>query len=157
LKHLLNGRVQVPDTYLILLLYFLTLTMKKRAPPPPKDPWAWIEEKCSGEKAIRPRRKAAKHMYAEDIKDSLAHKTNQVMESTPRAKRVELVWQRLLGLEWNALPDEEKQIYQMMCDADYEKDLKEYTAIQAKKFRRRVNEDPEHMQRFVSCAMSSMG
>jgi hypothetical protein len=136
--------------------------MKNQALFPPNDlrsPWAWLYQECSGKKIGKPRRKAAKHLYADEIGAHLTATTNEFMTSAPPGtKRVD-VWQRFLGSKWNALPDEEKQTYQMKSNANYETEMKEYETLQSKfqSKKRYETEDPEEMQRFVRQAMSSTG
>jgi hypothetical protein len=124
--------------------------MKDRAalaPDDPRNPWAWIYEQCSGYKICKPRRQAAKHIYADEIGSYLARKTNEVMDTTPAAKRVQ-VWQRLLDSNWKKLNDDWKKFYQKKSEINFEKDMKEYEKL--KKKRSSEAEDPEDIQKFVS-------
>jgi hypothetical protein len=130
-----------------LLCLILTTTMKDRAalaPDDPRNPWAWVYQECSGQKVSKPRRKAAKHIYADEIGDDLARKTNDVMDTTPGAKRVQ-VWQRLLDSHWKNLEDDRKEYYQRKSASNFEKEMQEYEKLRKK--RSSEGEDPEDIQK----------
>jgi hypothetical protein len=135
----------------------LILTMKDRgslAPDDPRNPWAWVYQQLSGQKVSKPRRKAAKHFYADEIGDYLALQTNEVMNSDPNAKRVE-VWQRLLGLNWKNLADDQKQYFQERSDSTLQKEMNEYEKLRKKSSSGAG--DLEDIQKFGFCYFISPG
>jgi hypothetical protein len=124
--------------------------MKDRAafaPDDPRNPWSWVYQRCTGEKVTKPRRKAAKHIYANEITNDLNSETNDVVNSKPGSKQVE-VWQRLLGSRWKSLSEDRKAYYQRKSDAKFEREMKEYEML-LKKRSNGIN-DPEVIQKFVN-------
>jgi hypothetical protein len=116
-------------------------------PDNPCSPYFSVYQTLTGHKTKKPRRKAAKHLYADKIKDELDRKTKAAVDKFPGAKRVDL-WQKALDKKWKKLSQADRDSWQALSDKNFEDEMKEWTSEEKEKETGK-SRTPEESQRYV--------